>query len=276
MWGIHFNKISTFHALVQGRATKMNQDEYKKLTARLRKPTDINKVASEMEANRELLLILYTHRVVRDATRRYYRVKNNVKRLEYQWKNGTSLLQLAYREDFPPILLSLILLQHMGYPRKDFWKFVNDPSKIKNSRLKHEIGDIVKNDILYSPAGMEVQTLRGIKGEERLNRWLDDNGLTYRNEDDLKGEFKKTPDVLLDEPIIIDGEEIIWIESKANFGDQVEIRRNMKKQLIPYTEIFGNGIVVYWFGFVSDHPTHDGILVVDDKFFTKPLSYYTG
>ncbi len=254
----------------------MNTKEYRDLVSRLRKPSDINKVAREIEGNRELLLILYTHRIVRDATKRYYRVKNKAQQLEWQWKKGTPLLQLAYREDFPPILLSLILMRHMGYARKDYWKFVNDPSKIKNARLRNEIQDVVQNDILYSPAGMEVQTLRGIKGEDRLNKWLDDNGLTYRNEDDLKGEFKKTPDVLLDEPITIDGVEIIWIESKANFGDNVEIRRNMKKQLIPYTEIFGNGIVVYWFGFVSDHEPVEGVQVVDDKFFTRTLEYYTG
>ena len=254
----------------------MNTAEYKKLTARLIRPSDINKVAREIEANRELLLILYTHRVVRDATKRYYRVKNRSDQLVWQWKKGTQLLQLAYREDFPPILLSLILLRHMNYSRKDFWKFVNDPDKIKDSRMRNEIKEVVNNDIIYSPAGMEVQRVRGVKGEERLNRWLDDNGLTYRNENELKEEFRKTPDVLLDEPITIDGQEIIWIESKANFGDRVEIRRNMKKQLVPYTEMFGNGIVVYWFGFVSDYELAEGIQVVDDKFFTKPLDYYTG
>ncbi len=254
----------------------MNTAEYKNLTARLIRPSDINKVAREIEVNRELLLILYTHRVVRDATKRYYRVKNRSDQLVWQWKKGTQLLQLAYREDFPPILLALILMRHMGYSRKDYWKFVNDPDKIRDARMRKEIKEVVNNDIIYSPAGMEVQRVRGVKGEDRLNRWLDDNGLRYRNENELKEEFRKTPDVLLDEPIIIDGQEIIWIESKANFGDRVEIRRNMKKQLIPYTEIFGNGIVVYWFGFVSDYEPTEGIQVVDDKFFTKSLNYYTG
>lgn len=237
----------------------------------LQKPSDINRLAKEMKVNRELLLILYTHRVVRNATKRYYRVKNRSQKLLWQWKNGTPLLQLAYREDFPPILLSLILLTEMGYSRKEYWKFVRDPHSIKDSRLKKEIIDVVKDDIIYSPVGMEVQHERGRKGEERLKKWLDKNLVTYRREDDIREEFQKTPDFLLDKPLYVGTDEIIWIESKANFGDRTEIRKNMKKQLIPYTEIFGKGIVVYWFGHVDDYEPHDGVMVVDATFFHKDI-----
>lgn len=253
----------------------MNTRDYKELASRLQSSSDISRLSKEMSMNRELLLIVYTQRVVRDATKRYYRVKNRADSLVWQWKKGTQLLQLAYIENFPPILLSLILMRHMGYTRKEFWRFVKQPEKIENPRLRREIADVVKNDIIYSPAGMDVQYERGTKGETRLAEWLDKNGVTYRREDELKGEFRKTPDFLLDKPRIIDEEEIFWIESKANFGDKIEIRRNMKKQLIPYTELFGNGIVVYWFGNVDDYEPMDGVRVVDSSFFSKPLSHYT-
>jgi len=62
---------------------------------------------------------------------------------------------------------------------------------------------------------------------------------------------------------------VSWIESKANFGDVVEMKKNISKQLLPYVKLFGKGIVVYWFGYVTDVEPPDGITVVDARFFTE-------
>ena len=249
----------------------MNTREYQELASRLHFPSDIGKLARDRNINRELLLIIYTQTVVRDATKRYYRIKNKSDKLLWQWKKGTTLAQLARNERFPPVLLSLILMREHGLTSKEFWRYVRDPAAAKEKRLQREIYDVVREDIIYSPAGMEVQYQRGKKGEARLQEWLEDNGIGYRTEDEIKDEYEKTPDALLDEPQKMDGQDIYWIESKANFGDNVEIRRNNKKQLIPYTQLFGPGIVVYWFGHVSDFKPVEGVRVVDAKFFQRPL-----
>ena len=54
----------------------------------------------------------------------------------------------------------------------------------------------------------------------------------------------------------MNGWNINWIESKATFGDRVEVNKNMKKQLEPYLELFGQGVVIYWFGFVDVKSQH--------------------
>lgn len=249
----------------------MNTQEYNQLAKKLNFPSDIGKLARDENLNRELLLIIYTQRVTRDSTRRYYQVKNRAPQLLSQWKRGTSLVELARKEIFPPVLLSLILMQQDGMPRKEFWNYIRDPKSATDKRIKKEFHDIVHEDIIYSPAGMDVQYQRGKKGEARLCEWLDCNGLEYRTENELKGEFQKTPDCLLKNPIEIDGMKVHWLESKANFGNAFEVKRNNKKQLIPYTEIFGSGIVVYWFGHVSDYEVVDGVRVVDASFFKKNL-----
>ncbi|MGI0067559.1 MAG: TPD domain-containing protein, partial [Thermoplasmata archaeon] len=115
----------------------------------------------------------------------------------------------------------------------------------------------------YSPRGMDIQRARGLKGEERMQRWLEKHGIGYRTEKDLRGKYAKTPDALLDDPIYFFGQKITWIESKANFGDDVELRKNLKRQLGPYTEIFGEGAVVYWYGYVEDAESPPGILLWD-------------
>jgi hypothetical protein len=61
--------------------------------------------------------------------------------------------------------------------------------------------------------------------------------------------------------------DVNWIESKASFGDFIEIKRTMKRQLIPYTELFGSGAVVYWFGFLDGVRPYDGIEILDNSFF---------
>jgi hypothetical protein len=110
---------------------------------------------------------------------------------------------------------------------------------------------------------MELQRERGRKGEERLQHWLERHGIGFRTEKDLRGKYRKTPDALLDEPIIFYGQKLTWIESKANFGDDVELRKNLKRQLGPYTEIFGEGAVVYWYGYLEGAESPPGILLWD-------------
>ena len=253
----------------------MNTKEYKELANKLDFPSDIGKLARDTSINRELLLIIYTQRVTRDATRRYYQIKNRAKSLLNQWNKGTSLVQISKNERFPPVLLSLIMMQENGMNRKEFWKYIRDPKSAPDKRIRREFLEVVRDDIIYSPAGMDVQYQRGKKGEARLNEWLDRNGIEYRTEDEIKGEYAKTPDNLLKEPIEIQGMKVHWFESKANFGNAQEMKRNNKKQLIPYTEIFGPGIVVYWFGFVDDFEQPEGIKAVDAKWFRKDLSDYT-
>ncbi len=40
-----------------------------------------------------------------------------------------------------------------------------------------------------------------------------------------------------------------------------EIKKNLKKQLSSYRELFGPGMVIYWFGIVDHAPIEDGIII---------------
>ena len=65
----------------------------------------------------------------------------------------------------------------------------------------------------------------------------------------------------------IDGMKIHWIESKASFGDDIELRKNVRRQLKPYTDLFGTGAVVYWFGFVEGIEPPEGVMLLPGTFF---------
>src|SRR5438128_65234 len=140
-------------------ALSMKLSEYQDLYRRLSTAEDIDFLAENFGHDKELLLVIYTQRVVRETTKKFYRVKAQARRLAFMWQNGSSLLEIA---------------------------------------------------------------------------------------------------------------------RKATFGDPYEIRRHLRKQLQPYSDMFGDGAVVYWFGHVDDqkYELPEGVDIVSPTFFeTPPLPF---
>jgi len=245
----------------------MDRATYQRLSDALETFEDVHRLAHAEHRDEELLFVIYTHRVTRDATRRFYVVKRQVPRLVHLWKHGRSILDIAREWRFPPVLMGQQMLGELGIPRKRVWQTFLHPESAPDARIRQEVEALLEADPIYSPRGMELQRERGRKGEERLQRWLDKHGIGFRTEKDLRGKYAKTPDALLDEPIMFYGQKLTWIESKANFGDDVELRKNLKRQLGPYTELFGEGAVVYWYGYVDGAESPAGILLWDGDTF---------
>ncbi|MEM2943296.1 MAG: C15orf41 family protein [Methanomassiliicoccales archaeon] len=243
----------------------MKLSEYREIYDSLNFPEDIRKVANEKKLNEELLTVIFTQKTVRETTKRFYLVKRNADILLESWKKGKSILSIARKWRFSPILTGLIIFQANGLSKKQYWNMVKQPELIKDSRLMNEIMDVIRADVVYSPWATEIQYKRGEWGENQLKQWLDAQGLEYKTERDLRGEFPKTPDCLLQRPIRLNGWKINWIESKASFGDLIEVKKNIRRQLSAYTELFGDGLVVYWFGYLEDIRCPDGIVISDSS-----------
>ncbi|MBP2030610.1 hypothetical protein J2755_001558 [Methanohalophilus levihalophilus] len=50
----------------------------------------------------------------------------------------------------------------------------------------------------------------------------------------------------------VDGKKVLWIESKAVFGNHSEHEHYIRKQFIEYEKLYGTGLVVYWYGYLDD------------------------
>lgn len=247
----------------------MDYEEYKKLYNSLNCPNDVEKLESQGYDSR-LVRTLYTQKVSRNVKKRFHIVKKNSRRMLKDWRQGRSISEIADKMSFPPILTAMMIFQEDGASKKEFWGYVNNPDCL-NAETARELREATKRDYVYSPQANDDQRERGEWGEKLLQDWLDGQGITYRTEDDLRGEYQKTPDALLDEPLYWNGSEVYWIESKASFGDNVEFRFNARKQLVPYTEIFGPGIVVYWVGCLNDLECPEGITVTDKSILETQL-----
>ncbi|OIR58965.1 MAG: uncharacterized protein A8A55_0234 [Amphiamblys sp. WSBS2006] len=102
---------------------------------------------------------------------------------------------------------------------------------------------------------------KGNKGEVLLFQELEYQKIPYFTEAMLRavGEHK-TPDSLLQSPILVDGHVVNWIESKYMFGTQVAISIIKRDQLVPYKNRFGNGMIIFWLGYISDIPMPEGVI----------------
>ncbi len=255
----------------------MKLSEYQELYRKLTMAEDIDFLAENFGYDKELLLVIYTQRIVRETTRKFYRVKAQARRLAWMWQNGTRFTDVAKKYEFPPILTALLILEQRKTSRKQFWKMITELDSVQDRRLRRELKEACRADIIYSPEGTARQYARGRWGEGKLQGWLESRGLKYETEKELRAKYDKTPDILLHKPVEMNGGRKYWIESKATFGDPYEVRRHIKKQLRPYSEMFGDGLVVYWFGYVEDqeYDLPEGVDIVDATFFeATPVPYH--
>ncbi|HEV2165647.1 MAG TPA: hypothetical protein VGS23_01510, partial [Thermoplasmata archaeon] len=80
----------------------MDRATYKRLYDTLVTYDDVARIARAEHLDEELLFVIHTHRVTRDATRRFYVVKRQVPKLAGEWRRGRPLLDIAREWRFPP------------------------------------------------------------------------------------------------------------------------------------------------------------------------------
>src|SRR2546425_9634294 len=131
----------------------MKLSEYQDLYGRLSTAEDIDFLAENFGHDKELLLVIYTQRIVRETTKKFYRVKAQARRLAFMWQNGSSLLGIARNVEFPPILTALLVLEQRKISRKQLWKMINELDSVKERRLRADRGDVRGGGAGVAPAG---------------------------------------------------------------------------------------------------------------------------
>ncbi|MBU0762764.1 MAG: C15orf41 family protein [Candidatus Altiarchaeota archaeon] len=250
----------------------MNSAEYKRIYNLLNSREDIRRLHKAEGLDEELLLVILSQKIVRETKRNYYEIKKRANKLLGEWLHGKKFTDIARNEGFPPLLTASLMLQHTGVSKSQFRAYVDDPEAIEDKRLRQEIKDAIRAEVIYSPDGARVQHGRGKDVEWLVKKWLDNKNVKYITEYDAKkGEHTKTPDFKLDNPMKLGDRWINWVECKGSFADEVEYKRDYGKQLLHYVKLFGTGMVIYWYGFIEDMPNHlmDKNILLADRSYVR-------
>ena len=129
----------------------MKLADYKKLWMQLNTPADVDKLAASTEYGRDLLLVIYSQKMVQITTKKYHKIKHLATRYHAQWKKGISFLEISDKLKFSPVLTGLLILKEEDISRKMYRKMLNNLDEVPDERLKKELKDVVANDIIYSP-----------------------------------------------------------------------------------------------------------------------------
>ena len=143
-------------------------------------------------------------------------------------------------------------------------ELLRDTSLIADPVLAANVDVCHLTDDVYGPLVDNIKHVTGLEYEIILQRQLDFNNIAYSTQEQMRARgYDKTPDFKLDVPIIVDNVVINWIESKASFGDDESNACYLKDQFWSYWNRFGSGLVIYWFGFIDDLNSIEGILIKD-------------
>uniref|UniRef100_A0A1A8LBA3 CDAN1-interacting nuclease 1 n=1 Tax=Nothobranchius pienaari TaxID=704102 RepID=A0A1A8LBA3_9TELE len=183
------------------------------------------------------------------------------------------LLELANEMDLSPALMARIILDRFlqdvdgGIPSKTVLNsMLKEPSLIPDQILANNIYQCTINDCCYGPLVDCIKHAIGQEHEVLLRDKLKEQNLSFLDENQLRTMgYDKTPDIILEVPVAVEGHIVHWIESKASFGDDHSHRTYLNEQFWSYWNRFGPGLVIYWYGFIGelDCQRDRGILLKD-------------
>ncbi|XP_058255923.1 CDAN1-interacting nuclease 1 isoform X3 [Hemibagrus wyckioides] len=143
---------------------------------------------------------------------------------------------------------------------------LREPSLIPDVHLARHVEQCTINDCCYGPLVDCIKHAIGQEHEEILREKLRERNLSFVDENQLRAKgYDKTPDIILEVPIAVEGHVVHWIESKASFGDEHSHHTYLNEQFWSYWNRFGPGLVIYWYGFIAelDCQRDRGILLKD-------------
>ena len=198
---------------------------------------------------------------------------------EWLGDESCELLAMAERESVAPCILArLVLGEHAQAQQANGNGTSNNaaarkrlvsaqlrqPELIENARLRADVRDCVVFDDNYSPLVEKLRHTIGVEYEYRLQARLRNLRIPFLTEADMAARgYPKTPDIKFEVPILIENRFVInWIESKASFGDPETLANALRDQFTAYSNRYGPGLVIYWFGHVKpDAEVENGVLI---------------
>ncbi|RHY51382.1 hypothetical protein DYB34_005094 [Aphanomyces astaci] len=211
-----------------------------------------------------------------------HRVKRNKYMILGEYERGKSLIDLSNIHNYPPVSLMRIILEARGMsPRAikvltplppclgnifresepHIWMMQNalaapgdltprDNNELNRAKLNDSIH---RNDPLLDLPDYTSSSL-----ETTLMHYFISKGIREK----IYGRAVISPDLLLLDPVLINGVPVRWIDAKNYYGAHIVNKRLIAKQLASYVKEWGPGAVVYGMGY-SDMISIPGVVCLD-------------
>jgi hypothetical protein len=236
---------------------------------------DVQKLSEKYNVRCGTLSSILNQKVVEDVKKSHHRLKRKEEQIVDEWAGGHSFSALGKKYQYPETLISTLVLEKLGHSKKEIRLLYKNPEMIENRRVRKELLEALDTDYFFSPRAHQLQDEKGRIGENIISLWLEMKNYAYTCEEEMRSEgiSGKTPDFLLKKSVKMRDRDVCWIESKALFGELKEHRRYEKKQFGEYVNCFGDGLVIYWFGFETDilKEKNKGYQITDADVFKKDL-----
>ena len=198
----------------------------------------------------------------------HHSMKRKGKQMLQDYKQGTSIVELSKKYDFPPMNIFRTILGEKGWSKTKIKESFKAPSRF-SERERSEFESAEEADRVSNVDQSETH-LRADLFENILADWFEAQGVRLRRQPELvkeqsvdHGRPKVTPDILFLDHVTINGEPVAWIDAKHFYGADVEFqRKKMKKQMMRYIDEWGSGAIVFRHSF-SENLFLPGVLMLD-------------
>lgn len=191
------------------------------------------------------------------------KVRKNLRSITSEYNAGSNLKELSQKYNYPPVSIMRNLLMARGLSPKQVKAAIASPEDtLESKRDQNQIKSAKRHDsthrkdpLIYSNIDSSVRSSSGM--ECLLADYLRAQGLRLKTQPELYAEQvnnpavrrRLTPDILFEDPVMINGEPVRWIDAKNFYGSHLVSKRNLVRQLNAYTKEWGAGAVVYSMGF---------------------------
>lgn len=253
--------------------TKMNEKEIEHLFEKVKKKFENTSIHMPKYFCKEIILSIRANLMREHMIMTHKKILKEKKSIIDDYDNGMNILNLSSKYDGSP--LNLLRLIFMDKYNKKLTQLIKKNNM--NLRDKKQLQIAMSND-LYALINQDNVLKKSNDFELKIQIILDSLGIRYKTQNQLAEEQIKnlnkainTPDFLILDNLIINGNNIKWIDAKNFYGiDNQYIRKRIKHQTKKYLNTWGSGAIIFNLGFCSKLKLND-ILFIDYYTFEKKL-----
>ena len=179
----------------------------------------------------------------------YWKIKSIIHKINKELFK-TDILFISKKYNYPPVTILRLIMENNGFSKKKISNILTKKESLKKKFCRKQLNIALENDITADiNQSKQLESSRNF--EMKVNGEFDKHNIKYLTEEQLRKKGTTlTPDLLLEEPIKINGVLMHWIDAKDFYGSNLRIiTRGLNKQSSKYNDKFGKGAFVFHHGF---------------------------